>query len=75
MDEDIQRIEYKAWLRRACFQKPTPEAYDLAWQAWKAAQQNAHPTLGKSADLQAVSEAETLSTSDGVPPSAPARVA
>ena len=39
------------------------------------AQQNAHPTLGESAPSQAVSNAETLSTSDGVPPSAPARVA
>jgi len=40
-----------------------------------AAQQNAHPTLGESATSQAVSEAETLSTSDSVPPSAPVRVA
>jgi hypothetical protein len=40
-----------------------------------AAQHNAHPTLGESATSQAVSNAETLSTSDGVPPSAPARVA
>lgn len=43
--------------------------------AKKAAQQNAHPTLGESATSQAVSEAETLSTSDSVPPSAPVRVA
>lgn len=44
-------------------------------QEKKSAQQNAHPTLGESATSQAVTNAETLSTSDGVPPSAPARVA
>lgn len=46
-----------------------------AWRKQHAAQQNAHPTLGDSATSQAESNAETLSTSDGVPPSAPARVA
>ena len=29
--------EFEAWLRSACFQKPTPEAYDLAKSAWSAA--------------------------------------
>lgn len=26
--------EFENWLRTACFQKPTPEAYDLAKCAW-----------------------------------------
>lgn len=39
------------------------------------AQHNAHSTLGESATSQAVINTEILSTSDGVPPSAPARVA
>ena len=29
---------FEKWLRTVCFQKPTPEAYDLAWQAWRSAQ-------------------------------------
>jgi len=29
--------EFKKWLNSVCFQKPTPEAYDLAKDAWKAA--------------------------------------
>ena len=29
--------EFTAWLNSVCFQKPTPEAYDLAKDAWKAA--------------------------------------
>ena len=28
---------FDAWLKTVCFQKPTPEAYDLARQAWNAA--------------------------------------
>ena len=28
---------FEAWLRTTCFQKPTPEAYDLAKSAWNAA--------------------------------------
>lgn len=40
MDEAKQRYEFEKWLREVCFQKPTPEAYDLAWSAWKAAQQS-----------------------------------
>lgn len=47
----------------------------MAWHIIAPAQQNAHPTLGKSADLKAVSNTETLSTSDSVPQSAPVRVA
>ncbi len=26
--------EFEIWLRKVCFQKPTPEAYDLAKDAW-----------------------------------------
>jgi len=44
-------------------------------QTQQAAQQYAHLTLGESAPSQAVSNAEAVSTSDGVPPSAPAQVA
>lgn len=29
--------EFEKWLRTVCFQKPTPEAYDLAKAAWKQA--------------------------------------
>lgn len=29
--------EFERWLRCVCFQKPTPEAYDLAKDAWKEA--------------------------------------
>ena len=29
--------EFTAWLNSVCFQKPTPEALDLAKDAWKAA--------------------------------------
>lgn len=28
---------FDEWLRTVCFQKPTPEAYDLAKSAWNAA--------------------------------------
>ena len=29
--------DFETWLRTVCFQKPTPEAYDLAKCAWNAA--------------------------------------
>jgi hypothetical protein len=29
--------EFEKWLRTVCFQKPTPEAYDLARDAWRHA--------------------------------------
>ncbi len=35
-----QREQFEKWLRTVCFQQPTPEAYDLAWEAWQAAQQS-----------------------------------
>ena len=28
---------YEQWLRAVCFQKPTPEAYDFAKEAWNEA--------------------------------------
>ncbi len=31
-----QRMKYDRWLPTVCFQEPTPEAYDLAWEAWEA---------------------------------------
>lgn len=27
-------MKFEEWLRSACFQQPTPEAYDLAKSAW-----------------------------------------
>jgi len=27
---------FDTWLKTVCFQKPTPEAYDLAKSAWKS---------------------------------------
>lgn len=41
----------------------------------QAAEHNAHLTLGESATSQTVFNAEAVSASDGVPPSAPAQVA
>ncbi len=31
--------EFEKWLRSVCFQKPTPEAYDLAKSAWLEVQE------------------------------------
>jgi len=43
MNNDEKREQFEMWLRTVCFQKPTPEAHDLAWEAWQAAQQSAQP--------------------------------
>lgn len=32
---DESRAAFEVWLRTVCFQKPTPEAYDLAVSAWQ----------------------------------------
>ena len=37
VDKDDRLMEFEAWLRTVCFQKPTPEAYDLAKSAWEYA--------------------------------------
>lgn len=34
---DQIRQAFDRWLRSVCFQAPTKEAYDLAWEAWQAA--------------------------------------
>ena len=34
---------FEEWLRTVCFQNPTPEAYDLAKDAWKEARKTARP--------------------------------
>jgi hypothetical protein len=34
----VVSCDFERWLRKECFQKPTPEAYDLAKCAWKDAQ-------------------------------------
>jgi len=47
MNVEEQHKEFEEWLRRVCFQKPTPEAYDLAWQAWHTAQQSVERTISK----------------------------
>ena len=39
--EEMQAFE--AWLRMKCFQKPTPEAYDLAKSAWQMALVRSNP--------------------------------
>ena len=31
-----ERAAFELELRKQCFQKPTPEAHDLAWSMWKA---------------------------------------
>lgn len=36
MSQDTEREAFEHELRRQCFQKPTPEAYDLAWCMWQA---------------------------------------
>lgn len=33
MSEELKN--FQVWLRTVCFQKPTPEAYDLAKSAWQ----------------------------------------
>jgi hypothetical protein len=35
--------DFDKWLKTVCFQKPTPEAYDLARDAWKEARKTARP--------------------------------
>ena len=35
-------MNFEEWLRAVCFQKPTPEAYDLARDAWKQAYKQAY---------------------------------
>jgi hypothetical protein len=35
--------DFDKWLKTTCFQKPTPEAYDLAKDAWKEARKTALP--------------------------------
>jgi hypothetical protein len=43
---DAQNLEqFETWLRTVCFQKPTPEAYDLAKSAW----QYTRPTIAAPA--------------------------
>jgi hypothetical protein len=36
-NETEQREAFEAWLKTVCFQRPTPEAYDLALCAWREA--------------------------------------
>ena len=36
-----EKKEFEKWLRMTCFQKPTPEAYDLAKSAWLEAYKRA----------------------------------
>ena len=35
-----KKLTFDEWLKTVFFQAPTPEAYDLAKDAWKAAQEN-----------------------------------
>ena len=36
--EPVVSSDFERWLRKECFQQPTPEAYDLAKCAWREAQ-------------------------------------
>lgn len=47
---ETSKVEFEKWLPTVCFQRPTPEAYDLAWQAWKA-QYSAEPTAEHAPEL------------------------
>ncbi len=46
-------MEFEEWLRTACFQKPTPEAYDLAKVAWNAATNGEREACAKVCDMRA----------------------
>ncbi|MCK5602050.1 hypothetical protein KAR91_09280 [Candidatus Pacearchaeota archaeon] len=36
---------FEGWLRTACFQSPTVQAYDLAKEAWKESKRHPHPSV------------------------------
>lgn len=36
--EAVEGLDFDVWLKTVCFQKPTPEAYDLAKCAWEYSQ-------------------------------------
>lgn len=40
MNAEAQAV-FEKWLRTVCFQKPTPEAYSLAKEAWAEAYKDA----------------------------------
>lgn len=40
-------MNFEEWLRTVCFQKPTPEACDLAKDAWKQAYKQAREEASK----------------------------
>jgi len=42
--------DFEAWLRTVCFQKPTPDAYDLAKCAWVEARQDRWIPVSESFD-------------------------
>ena len=46
-------MTFEAWLRTVCFQRPTPEAYDLAKDAWLMAQSQQNARI---AELEATVE-------------------
>lgn len=47
MNDDKSRAAFEVWLRTVCFQKPTPEAYDLAVSAWQECRKQMHKEMGE----------------------------
>ena len=47
-------MEFEEWLRTACFQKPTPEAYNLAKVAWNAATNGEREACAKVCESEAL---------------------
>lgn len=43
MTDKLPPLGFEKWLRTVCLQKPTPEAYDLAKDAWQQAVREAVP--------------------------------
>lgn len=42
--------DFEKWLREVCFQKPTPEAYDLARDAWIESRKQEREACAKSCE-------------------------
>lgn len=57
--------DFEKWLRTVCFQPPTPEAYDLAKDAWKHANSEEVMRL-RGAMITAASILETDGDEHGV---------
>lgn len=47
LTEEQEREAFERELRQQCFQRPTPEAHDLAWCMWKARAMQANNVQGE----------------------------